>query len=407
MGNQRVSRKTVKVPTEQFARFVSRILSPTTVCGTRQSWRKKVTSILSLWHGGEISHSVATQSLDELLLVARERNYGWDPLIAVSQLALAVGLYTSSQRFLGDAWNVMDRSARSAQTVDFRLARLKQLLYQGKLDQASHELGEIRSMNLPPRVDKSIERIGWYLSICLGGGPEGPKLIIQDSVGRSWQDNVQDRDVLIVGPGKTDRLPTVGPGFLVARVVGPGVWEWTDPGDVASNVTDAVYSIPENIENERNSGNSAFFAKLDTYRFVNVKKTDVLGSRNSRRVDTFSSLFSFGHPQMVPLAILDILSHSGRPVVVGTDFFQSPAAYRDSDRRKPGRKVQDQSGSDGGSFDRSALMASHNIFENWSIVKNLIDAGLVRGDHGFARSLSCSVEELFSRYDDVIGKHRI
>jgi hypothetical protein len=331
----------------------------------------------------------------------------WEDFATASQLAQSLGLFSASQKFLDASWNLMDASSVSNQSIHFRVARMKQAIYRGRLGEALQLHEELGHNDLPPSLMKALKKIGWYLQTCTVGYGEDPILEVDSPAENLWFESVKDRDVLIVGPGQTVDLPPIESGFLVARILGPGVWEWSDPQDIVANVTDAVYSIPEVIERERSSQNSQFFAKLQDYRFVNVKKENVLATPNSRRVDTFSALFSRGHPQMIPLAVLDVLAHSGRPVVVGSDFFQSENAYRESDRRKPGPKPQEVSGSDGGDFDRSALMASHSIFENWSLVKNLADAGHVRGDEGFMRALNCSPEELFSRYDEVLGKQRV
>lgn len=406
-GNRRVSRKTVKTSTAKFARFSRRTLGGATPFRCGPSWRREVSSVLSRWHSGECSHLEATSSLERLAMAAMKAKPSWEHLATASQLAQSVGLFNAGQKFLAASWSVMDKTPASNQSIHFRVARMKHALYRGQLVEASQLYEDLCISDLPPSLMQALGPIGWYLQTCKAGGARKAFRVTEFPVSNLWHDSIRNRDVLIVGPGQTVDLPLIESGFLVARILGPGVWEWSDPQDIVSNVTDAVYCIPEVIERERKSRNEAFFTTLESYRFVSVKKTNILGTPNSRQVDTFSSLFSSGHPQMVPLAVLDVLAHSGRPVVVGSDFFQSATAYRDSDRRKPGLKTQEVSGSDGGDFDRTALMASHNIFENWAIVKNLADAGQVRGDQGFMRALDCGPEELFSRYDEVLGQRRI
>ena len=363
--------------------------------------------MLSRWHSGECSHLEATSSLEGLVVSAMKAKPSWEHLATASQLAQSVGLFNAGQKFLASSWSVMENTPASNQSIHFRVARMKQALYRGQLAEASELHEDLCNSDLPPSLKQALGPIGWYLQTCKAGGGGKPLRVSEFPVKNPWYESVRNRDVLIVGPGQTVDLPPIESGFLVARILGPGVWEWSDSHDIVSNVTDAVYCIPEVIERERSTRNEAFFSALESYRFVNVKKTNVLATPNSRQVDTFSSLFASGHPQMVPLAVLDVLAHLGRPVVAGSDFFQTATAYRDSDRRKPGLKTQEVSGSDGGDFDRTALMASHNIFENWAIVKNLADAGQVRGDQGFMRALACGQEELFSRYDEVLGQRRI
>ena len=149
---------------------------------------------------------------------------------------------------------------------------------------------------------------------------------------------------------------------------------------------------------------------LAQYSWVCVKKTDALRTSNSRAVNTFSPLYDRGHPQMVPLAVVDLITSGAKPYVIGSDFFASPVAYRPSDVRLVGGldgKRQSDTGSNGGSFDRTSLMASHNIVENWSLTKNLFEAGLVSGDSGFEEVMTHSLSELMDIYDAHLGISRI
>jgi hypothetical protein len=117
---------------------------------------------------------------------------------------------------------------------------------------------------------------------------------------------------------------------------------------------------------------------------------------------------------MVPLIVLDVLASSGIPHVIGSDFFTSKVAYRQSDRRAVGwassavsAAKQSAQGSAGGDFDRSSLMSSHNSIENWALVQNLYRAGKVSGDQNFEAVMEYDLSQLMEIYDHVIGSRRV
>lgn len=407
-GKIRISRTTVKVPSQLFKKYLQRKLLGQLSAIKRTGWRRQVVSTLSDWHSGRVSHQVATESLESVLGGLDLSRASSEDLILTSRFAMSLGLFDASFAFYKAGCHALNQSAPKFDSVAFRIARLKQSLYFGKIDDAHHLFESLRSSPWRGSASSSLETLGWYIRCCLNRAVLGRRSRSSSSrVQVAWNEIVSGRDVLIVGPGETRDLPELRPGYLVARVIGPGVYEWKDENDIASNRVDAVYTIPENILRYAMEQSSDLRDKLSSYRFVNIKRKDVLGASNSRPVETFWQLYSSGHPQMVPLMVLDVLAQGGRPVVVGSDFFQSPVAYRFSERRRIRNRVQALSGSDGGDFDRSALMASHNVFENWAIIKNLVSAGLVGGDERFLSSCLLSSERLAHRYDEVIGQHRI
>jgi len=320
---------------------------------------------------------------------------------------MAVGLFQVSYDFHTASWQALNQSARKFESAALRFAKLKQSLYRGQIRIAAEQLKQLQDSRTHELAGSPLETVDWYIQCCLGRNVQRKSHMSPSRVDVLWGEAVCGRDVLLVGPGATHELPELPEEYLVARVIGPGVYEWQDPSDLVFNKTDAVYSIPENLLPGAMRARPNLQKMVEKFGFVNIKKRDVLLAPNSRPVESFWQLFSFGHPQMIPLMVLDVLAHGGRPVVVGSDFFQSSVAYRDSERRSPEGRVQSANGSDGGEFDRTALMASHNVFENWSIIRNLVRAGLVRGDERFLNACALSPEELFRRYDETLGKYRI
>lgn len=404
VGGDRVSRTQVKVAPVDFAVFLRKRLGLSKPYFQKDSFKESVVATLCLWHAGTITHAAATQALTGLPV---DRKIGFEELMRLSQVSLAVGLFRASLHFMEQSWTRMDSIIGQKKSTVFHLYQVKQLMYRGRIAEARIEFDNLIRSARHSVSDSQANQLGLYFSWSLKLSDAEREMLRAKTDRQGWRDFIRNRDVVIVGPGVVTELPKLNQGFRVVRILGPGRFKWDDPEDICENRTDAVYTIPENVSADKLQAEPFLLEHLSQHTFVNVKRYNTLGTRNSRAVSNFSFLFEFGHPFMVPLAILDILFHGGRPVVLGSDFFQSSVAYRTAERRKKRGRLHAESGSEGGAFDRSALMASHNIFENWSLIKNLAHAGLVRGDASFTRSIELSRKELFATYDEVIGINRL
>lgn len=403
VGGDRVSRTQVKVAAFDFAIFLRRRLGLSKRYFEKNSFKESVVVTLCLWHAGIITHAAATQILTGIPV---ESKITFEELMRLSRVSLAVGLFSASLHFMEQSWTRMDSLVGQKKSAVLHLYQLRQLIYRGRIAEARIEFNSLTRSAKHSVSESQAKQLGLYLSWTLSSSDAEQEMLRPKTDRKGWRDFIRDRDVVIVGPGVVTELPKLNQGFRVVRFLGPGVFKWDDPEDICENRTDAVYTNPENVAADKLQAEPFFFEVLSQYSFVNVKRHDTIGTRNSRAVSSFSFLFEFGHPLIVPLAILDVLFHGGRPVVLGSDFFQSGVAYRTTERRKKHQQLHAESGSEGGAFDRSALMASHNIFENWSLIKNLADAGLVRGDASFTRSIDLTWKELFATYDEVIGINR-
>jgi carbohydrate-selective porin OprB len=112
---------------------------------------------------------------------------------------------------------------------------------------------------------------------------------------------------------------------------------------------------------------------------------------------------------MVPLICIDVIRLEGTTAyVAGSDFFASATAYREDSRRvtTDGARQTPQ-GSNGKRFDRTTLMASHNVFQNRRVVANLAEAGRISGDTDFSAACALTDLEYARRLDFLYGKHKI
>lgn len=409
-GDDRIRRETIKGSLDNYQHFLHKQLVAPKLSPTKRRRRNHLVRIFIDWWRGEQNHEETTRALRRYLhqtVAHPEPEYD---LQSMARIAMSLGLFSVSLEFQVQAWRQLEKRALSTQSLDIRVRFIRSLLYQGHLHQALSEIEKINTRDLPDPLAGIVATMERYVGWCLAQDRSTGKVETLILTKEDWEDFVQGRDVLIYGPGRVDRLPSLGKGFVVARIMGPGVYRWSSRDDLVGNRTDIVYSIPENIEDARSEESGRVLDALARYSWVCVKKTDALRTSNSRAVNTFSPLYDRGHPQMVPLAVVDLITSGAKPYVIGSDFFASPLAYRPSEvrlvRGLDGNRQSD-TGSNGGSFDRTSLMASHNIVENWSLTKNLFEAGLVTGDSGFEEVMSHSLSELMDIYDAHLGISRI
>jgi hypothetical protein len=327
---------------------------------------------------------------------------------------MRVGLYRGSLGFQQACWSSLDRAVRTESGTATSIFHLKALIHQGRLEEASDRAQSLVRRRLVPTFMAELDYLRWYLAQC-GYGQESMSFHEgEDSLERRWLARISGANVLVYGPGPTENLPSSIPSFLVARIMGPGVYQWDNDDDLVGNRTDIVYSNASNLSQGFASGGEDFRRKVSALPFICVKNGVEFLPPNTRSVNGFGSLFQGGHSNMVPLIVLDVLASSGIPHVIGSDFFTSTVAYRESDQRTVGwgssavpAAKQSAQGSAGGDFDRSSLMSSHNGIENWALVQNLYKAGKVSGDQRFEALMEYDLSQLMEIYDQVMGSLRI
>lgn len=89
-------------------------------------------------------------------------------------------------------------------------------------------------------------------------------------------------------------------------------------------------------------------------------------------------------------------------------IFVSPVAYREDSRRvtRSGSRQTEQ-GSTGNAYERCALFASNNVFQNRRIISNLVHADRVSGDKNFVGARLFSDEGYAKRLGLFYGQNRI
>lgn len=377
------------------------------------AWMCPFVEIMVAWHRGDLEHVDASKEALRLLGKRMPSVVSWQDLSELSRQLMRVGLFYASLESVRASWIRLESDWSSGRQDAFTtLARVRALIYQGKQQAARIAIDSMLDGRVPAYAKTTLFELDWLTQLtpsdasksCLGGSADCQS---------DWAELVGNQTVLVYGPGNATQLPRLPNEFLVARIIGPGVFTWDSPEDLVSNRTDIVYSISANIEKGLRETGENFRQAIFGYKFLCIKRGETDEFPNARTVRGFGGLFMSGHPQMMPLSVLDIHWSGAAPVVVGGDFFTSEVAYRESDRRIVGWGNQSQSlrsqspsGSGGGDFDRCSLMASHNIFENWALIKFLYDLGYVRGDAGFESAMAYNLTDLALRYDEILGSQR-
>jgi hypothetical protein len=155
--------------------------------------------------------------------------------------------------------------------------------------------------------------------------------------------------------------------------------------------------------------------QLSQYAFVVTKRTAVDDLENNRVSTNLGPLFLRGHPHKGTQMILDLLVHQPQELwVIGMSFFLARNAYRPDSLGvnaltlggESGEQTHDPSGSEGGPFDLNWQYASHNLRENFGLIRNLYGSGVVNGDSFFSRVMSLSIEGYLRELDAIAGEPR-
>lgn len=396
----KVGRAITSKPAQELSREIA--LRVNRLGGTRQ-WRKSSSMILSNWVLGRSGHADTTLKLLEEINDSSTRP---EQLFVLSKITCSIGLFEVGYFFEERAKRLL-RQEMSHLPPSRAFTKLLQLAIhepdaEKALRQFENFANSLKSASsLPASSEQLLRYVSAWLSLdhhILSRRPLSP-----------WEEYVNGASVVIYGPGN---VPSGTPGIknseIVARIAGPGTYSWEDRDDLARSRTNIVYLIPETLSaiGESNDHRANIFGR---YEFVCVKRGEAPYIGRSRRVEAASLLFMSGHPNMVPLAVIDILSIPGSRVrVIGSDFFASGSSYRpDSIRTTPDGRPQTNQGSSGNRYDRSTLMASHNAFQNRRLVKNLLDSGRITGDDAFLEACSLSDLDYARRLDLHYGQRRL
>ena len=374
--------------------------------GGRQSWRIIVVKKLIDWVHGNVDHSEATTFIKNL--TPHGPDIG-DQCFAAARIIAALGLFEASLAYEERGIEFLYRGHLWVRNSSHRLRKVQSAIHRANRDDAIEAVRQfLAHHDSPERLPFSVLDLLHYVDVWANTSNNKieSRMILENP---PWSNYVCGRKIVVVGPGTIDpTAPEIAASDVVARIAGPSSFSWQSQGDWAQGRADVVYVIPETLETlgptpeERRE-------EVGHFDFLCIKRGEAPYLPNYRKVEAGSRLFLRGHPNMVPLAIIDLLRTPGTNVqVIGSDFFASGSSYRpDSVRTTPEGRPQTNQGSTGSLYDRSTLMASHNPFQNRRLVKNLIDSGRVTGDDAFLDACSLSDLDYAKRLDLHYGQHKI
>lgn len=150
---------------------------------------------------------------------------------------------------------------------------------------------------------------------------------------------------------------------------------------------------------------------LDVFESVRVKRFEEWMKEDSRFEECrkVSTLYLCGSPNMIPIAVFDLLSRLRIKVfVTGTSFFIGSQPYKNTARRyfPEENKISDEHGSIGGVFERCRAMAGHDQIMNRAVLRNLYKAGWVSGDDLFLTGLQLEDDLYLQALDEHYGRRR-
>lgn len=372
-----------------------------------------LSELLSLWFEGRVSHTTVS---DEMMSFAEGMDVSRAPrsqLETLERLCQNVGLHRASGAF---ALKVRERIMWEAGHFKVPAAVERDLvssIHWGDLERAKLKLDVLQSSRLNPRQVGRLETYQSYIKLWASsprytGHPGPPSL---------FYSKVQGKKVLVYGPGETSSTALVPGSFdLVARTCGYGKYVFDSPDDLVNNKTDVVYVNPEVFEIGGPDHRSQALEQLSKYEFVVTKRSEVPGLANNRTSTNISPLFIRGHPHKGTQMILDLLVHQPQDLwVIGMSFFLARNAYRPDSvginaftrGGESGRETHNLTGSEGGPFDLNWQYASHNLRENFSLIRNLFRAGAVSGDAFFSRVMLLSIDDYLRELDEVVGEQRV
>lgn len=406
----RRSRQTMKLgrslSSSDIERIITTVVAILSDSGGNKVWQTAFLKALSGWLHNTTSHGETTQRVTEL---SYERKALPEQAFLVSQICATFGLFESSLAFEHAALKSYPQSG----TWLFGIRKLLELLalsvHLGDLEMASHYSSRVVATNRElSRLPFSAIDLLHYVQVWKGDVLFRDKNFLS-YLNQQWSSYASGRSFLIIGPGQIPAFtPAPSESELVVRIAGPGSYSWKFTKDIASGRTNVVYLIPETLESIGQTP-AERVQKLGDFDFICISRGEATYLRNSRKVEAASRLFLRGHPNMVPLAVIDLLRLRGTNIrVIGSDFFASSSSYRaDSIRTTPDGRAQTNQGSTGNRYDRSTLMASHNAFQNRRLIKNLLDSGRVTGDDAFLEACSLSDLDYARRLDLHYGQHRL
>lgn len=364
-------------------------------------WTTQLAHLLIGYREGDLTREETKKMFLSLADRIDVRVVPFTMLDACERLLSGLGLFSLSLHFSQLVREKIAHDHRIFGSVEtfFRLVLCH--LHWGEVDEARRMSEQLGRKTLDLGQAKRLSVIQHYLSL-IGG--EKLTRGLPSGADASFANILKGRTILVYGPGATSTIGDQLQFDLVVRRATLGNYEFLSAADLAGNKADIVYINPEDVEVLGREEKQKALAALSRYPLVVTKRRALPGLVNSRLGFNMGALFLGGHPHKGTQVIVNLLLHKPQSVhICGMNFFASVIPYR-ADSLWTGAPGE---GGEGGNFYSSHSFASHNLRENFGLVKNLFDAGAVSGDRGFRDVMSLSVAEYVHKIDKIYGEKRL
>ena len=353
------------------------------------------------WRESGTDYSAVEQQHRQLLEKIKESRILPEKILYHSSLLASFGFFTMSLEFHMLARDEIRRVSIERGSIRDWIRRTQVEIVSGNLDAAKYSVYQLRKITerlaYTKRIWSEISPLVSYVEFWA------------DFQGATSRPNDWDSTNVLIGPGRIDRelLSRFHGRGKAFHLGGPGAFDFHSLNSECGLVSAGLYTNDEDLSLILESPGSEKI--LEKYGIIGVKRSSREQLPNLRLTNNLAWLMLSGHSNKAPVAIVDLIQHSRHRVFIsGINFFAELNNYRqDAIREFSGSSRIDMVGSFGGTFDRCGAFASHNLFENRALVRNLWNSRAVYGDGPFSVAMDLSDLEYAQRLDQLYGRTRL
>lgn len=340
-----------------------------------------------------VSHQSSTDRLMSLgSSISATNGERREAFFAASRACASAALFRASQIFLELAYERVELDAEKTRGFRDTLSAVLVSIQRGHAAEATERWHSLSDRVVPDGLTRDAWAItNRYLALWLRIDEAPLATSTLDAVDSGWKELVAERSVLLIGPAPRLQPSDADKHDLTARIFrGTALTEaLASPGREIMYLNDDPQLPAEPL--------AVVLRSLHQLRHIASKnRVSRLALPNHHHTDLrVRRLFPTGHPNMVPVAALDILAGGARSIYVeGADFYSSQAVYAAPLENRVRLHLCNS-------------IARHNPNENRRLVTNLVNVGLISGDQQFLTASGLDDDLYFLRLDQNLGEWQI
>lgn len=382
-----------------IARVHKELFTRRTQIGLNLEQTRELSDLITGRVSNEVSHEEASQRFTALAKQMGKTLPSARTWFTLENLSRTVGCFRSSYAFT-------DAGLRSLEKSDNPTDHMLHAIHRRDLSAATRKWDSIQRETFSHK-----ETLGHYLFLW-SNGDSGQAFW---STEKDWMEVVRGHEILLMGPAPTSLTQSsISSNSLVGRVIMQNVTQWKPGSDPLGGQCDIAWASRE-TRNWLDSSSSwhllsDFQAVSFRGRIPKPEKIPAISTLIREAGSPQALLIEGSSPNMIPLAMWDVLTAPDTRVVIGgTTFFASEVAYTDSNRRVKHQvnKSTDAAGSTGLLFERCPTFARHNVTENLALVANLVNGGIVTTDSECERVIELDEQGYLNELDRLYGIERL